>query len=110
MTEPVDPYQNENSSFSGSGERPEGSASPREVLAVGDRGLGGKQVWTLGPGGERHYYAHLDSWADGLQRLDRLRGHFLGLTIRCAHRKCTVVKLPCVKRHAAPARFAHREP
>ena len=39
MTEPVDPYQNENSSFSGSGERPEGSASPREVLAVGDRGV-----------------------------------------------------------------------
>lgn len=49
------------------------SSSDALVLAVRDRGLGGKQVWTLGPGGERHYYAHLDSWADGLQRLDRLR-------------------------------------
>ncbi|MCC4605151.1 M23 family metallopeptidase [Xanthomonas campestris] len=36
------------------------------VSAIGDRGLGGKQVWVLGPAMERHYYAHLDDWAAGL--------------------------------------------
>lgn len=25
--------------------------------------LGGKVVWVLGPGGQRHYYAHLDAWS-----------------------------------------------
>lgn len=55
------------------------SSSDALVLAIRDQGLGGKQVWTLGPGGERHYYAHLDDWADGLQRLDRLRaGDLIG--------------------------------
>jgi murein DD-endopeptidase MepM/ murein hydrolase activator NlpD len=33
------------------------------VIAIRDRGLGGRQVWVLGPAGERHYYAHLDDWA-----------------------------------------------
>lgn len=32
------------------------------VLAVRDAGLGGRQVWILGPGAERHYYAHLGAW------------------------------------------------
>ena len=36
------------------------------VVAINDRGLGGRQVWVLGPAGERHYYAHLDDWAPGL--------------------------------------------
>jgi peptidoglycan LD-endopeptidase LytH len=36
------------------------------VLRVADRGLGGRQVWVLGPGRQRHYYAHLDGWAPGL--------------------------------------------
>jgi murein DD-endopeptidase MepM/ murein hydrolase activator NlpD len=36
------------------------------VLAVRESGLGGRQVWVLGPAGERHYYAHLDDWAPGL--------------------------------------------
>lgn len=36
------------------------------VLSVRESGLGGRQVWVLGPGGERHYYAHLDDWAPGL--------------------------------------------
>ncbi|WP_249027651.1 M23 family metallopeptidase [Xanthomonas cucurbitae] len=36
------------------------------VSAIRDRGLGGKQVWVLGPAMERHYYAHLDDWAAGL--------------------------------------------
>ncbi|KLD72260.1 M23 family metallopeptidase [Xanthomonas pisi] len=36
------------------------------VSAIRDAGLGGKQVWVLGPAMERHYYAHLDDWAAGL--------------------------------------------
>jgi len=40
------------------------------VRAIADRGLGGRQVWVLGPGGERHYYAHLDDWAPGLAEGD----------------------------------------
>lgn len=36
------------------------------VTAVRDGGLGGRQVWVLGPGRERHYYAHLDDWAYAL--------------------------------------------
>lgn len=30
------------------------------VLRIGQGGLGGRVIWILGPGGERHYYAHLD--------------------------------------------------
>lgn len=36
------------------------------VVSVREAGLGGRQVWVLGPARQRHYYAHLDSWADGL--------------------------------------------
>lgn len=34
------------------------------VLRASTNRLGGKVVWTLGPGGQRHYYAHLDRFAD----------------------------------------------
>jgi murein DD-endopeptidase MepM/ murein hydrolase activator NlpD len=34
--------------------------------SIRDGGLGGRQVWVLGPARERHYYAHLDDWAPGL--------------------------------------------
>lgn len=33
------------------------------VLRVGQAGLGGRVIWILGPGGQRHYYAHLDRFA-----------------------------------------------
>lgn len=36
------------------------------VSSVRETGLGGRQVWVSGPAGERHYYAHLDDWAEGL--------------------------------------------
>ncbi len=36
------------------------------ITAIRDSGLGGRQVWVLGPGMERYYYAHLDDWAPGL--------------------------------------------
>ena len=42
------------------------STTPGIVIAVRDRGLGGRQVWVLGPAHERHYYAHLRDWAPGL--------------------------------------------
>jgi len=34
------------------------------VTRVGTNRLGGLVVWVLGPGGQRHYYAHLDAYAD----------------------------------------------
>lgn len=33
------------------------------VARIGENSLGGTVVWVLGPGGDRHYYAHLDSVA-----------------------------------------------
>ena len=36
------------------------------VLRVGSNRLGGLVVWVLGPALERHYYAHLDDWREGL--------------------------------------------
>lgn len=40
------------------------SATPGIVVHRGERGLGGRVVSVLGPGGYRHYYAHLDDWAE----------------------------------------------
>jgi murein DD-endopeptidase MepM/ murein hydrolase activator NlpD len=40
------------------------SATEGIVLRVGTNSLGGQVVWVLGPGGQRHYYAHLDSYGD----------------------------------------------
>ena len=34
------------------------------VTQMGTNRLGGLVVWVLGPGGQRHYYAHLDSYSD----------------------------------------------
>jgi murein DD-endopeptidase MepM/ murein hydrolase activator NlpD len=34
------------------------------VLRVGTNRLGGQVVWLLGPGGQRHYYAHLERYGD----------------------------------------------
>ena len=49
------------------------------VSSVREGGLGGRQVWLLGPGGERHYYAHLEGFAPGLQRMDIVEpGDLLG--------------------------------
>ncbi len=43
------------------------SATRGVVSSVRESGLGGKQVWVVGPGMERHYYAHLDEWPEGLR-------------------------------------------
>lgn len=42
------------------------SATRGVVASVREGGLGGRQVWVLGPARERHYYAHLDDWQPGL--------------------------------------------
>lgn len=56
------------------------AATDGVVLSVRDSGLGGKQVWVIGPGGQRHYYAHLDGWAAGLARGDIVQaGQVLGI-------------------------------
>lgn len=34
------------------------------MMRVGTNRLGGRVVWVVGPGGHRHYYAHLDQQAD----------------------------------------------
>ena len=55
------------------------STSRGIVTAVRERGLGGRQVWIRGPGGESHYYAHLEQWAPGLQAGDMVEaGTLLG--------------------------------
>lgn len=38
------------------------SASPGVVASIRDTGLGGRQVWVIGPARERYYYAHLEDW------------------------------------------------
>lgn len=49
------------------------------VTSVRDSGLGGRQVWVIGPGRERHYYAHLDDWAYALASGDVVQpGTLLG--------------------------------
>ena len=40
------------------------------VVSIRESGLGGRQVWVMGPGRERHYYAHLDDWQPGLETGD----------------------------------------
>jgi murein DD-endopeptidase MepM/ murein hydrolase activator NlpD len=48
------------------------------VLRVGTNKLGGQVVWVLGPGGQRHYYAHLDRHAE-IENGQRVRaGTILG--------------------------------
>lgn len=55
------------------------SAALGIVTSIRDGGLGGKQVWVIGPGHERYYYAHLDAWNPSLGVGDVVRpGDLLG--------------------------------
>lgn len=57
---------------------PVASATRGIVVRRGDGGLGGRTVTVLGPGGWRHYYAHLQGWA-GHAEGDRVaRGETIG--------------------------------
>lgn len=40
------------------------------ILNVGPNTLGGRTVMVLGPGSQRHYYAHLERYVPGLKRGD----------------------------------------
>lgn len=40
------------------------------IASVREGGIGGRQVWIVGPARQRHYYAHLDSVVAGLQAGD----------------------------------------
>jgi murein DD-endopeptidase MepM/ murein hydrolase activator NlpD len=48
--------------FSGKG-TPVYATTEGIVMRLGRNTLGGNVVWILGPGGQRHYYAHLDRFA-----------------------------------------------
>lgn len=48
------------------------------VARVGTNRLGGLVVWVLGPGGQRHYYAHLSRYADVFDGQRVLPGMVLG--------------------------------
>lgn len=46
------------------------ATTPGVVLNVGENRLGGRTVMILGPGGQRHYYAHLERYREDLQEGD----------------------------------------
>lgn len=48
------------------------------VTQVGTSGLGGLVVWVMGPGGQRHYYAHLERHADVAAGMRIAAGRVLG--------------------------------
>lgn len=55
------------------------SATRGVVNAIREGDLGGRQVWVMGPGRQRHYYAHLDRWEPTLAVGDLVReGDVLG--------------------------------
>ena len=55
------------------------SATKGEVWRVGNDSRGGRVVTVLGEGRSLYYYAHLDDWADGLMKGQRVeRGMVLG--------------------------------
>lgn len=54
------------------------SATEGIVLRVGENRLGGQVVWVLGPGGQRHYYAHLDRFSDVAAGMRVEEGRVLG--------------------------------
>jgi murein DD-endopeptidase MepM/ murein hydrolase activator NlpD len=43
------------------------SATTGYVVRIGENSLGGQTVWVIGNGGRTYYYAHLDSYASGLE-------------------------------------------
>lgn len=43
------------------------ATTPGVVLNIGENRLGGRTVMILGPGGQRHYYAHLERYREDLK-------------------------------------------
>jgi len=58
--------------------RPVRATTEGIVLDVGNNRLGGQVVWVLGPGGQRHYYAHLDRFSDVRRGQRVASGNVLG--------------------------------
>lgn len=54
------------------------STTPGIVTEVGTNRLGGKIVWVFGPGGEWHYYAHLDRYGKVVPGEKIVAGTILG--------------------------------
>jgi murein DD-endopeptidase MepM/ murein hydrolase activator NlpD len=54
------------------------SATNGMVSMIGENRLGGNVVWVYGPGGHRHYYAHLEGYAPIVEGQDVLIGDTLG--------------------------------
>jgi murein DD-endopeptidase MepM/ murein hydrolase activator NlpD len=49
------------------------------VMQIGTNRLGGLVVWVMGPGRQRHYYAHLDGYAEDVEAGMRIEaGRVLG--------------------------------
>jgi murein DD-endopeptidase MepM/ murein hydrolase activator NlpD len=54
------------------------AATEGVILRIGHGGLGGRAVWVMGPGGQRHYYAHLDRFAGVFTGMRVQAGTLLG--------------------------------
>ncbi|HKP82773.1 MAG TPA: M23 family metallopeptidase [Pyrinomonadaceae bacterium] len=48
------------------------SATNGFIYKIGENNLGGQTVWVIGAGGRVYYYAHLDSYAKGIEVGDRV--------------------------------------
>jgi len=63
------------------------------VFSRGQNALGGNVVWVYGPGGQRHYYAHLERFAD-VAGGDRVRaGTLLGFVGNTGNARTTPAHL-----------------
>ena len=65
------------------------SATEGIVMRVGENRLGGQVVWVLGPGGQRHYYAHLDRFSDVRTGMRVEAGRVLGYVGNTGNAKST---------------------
>lgn len=66
------------------------SATQGIVLRVGTDDLGGKVVWIVGPNLSRHYYAHLNDYADQIQQGDWVEvGEVIGYVGNTGNAKTT---------------------
>jgi len=65
------------------------SATQGIVLRVGTNRLGGLVVWVLGPGGQRHYYAHLEGYSDVAPGMRVEEGRVLGFVGNTGNAKGT---------------------
>jgi peptidoglycan LD-endopeptidase LytH len=54
------------------------SATEGVVVRSGENALGGRTITVMGPGGWRHYYAHLEKWAGREEREWVLPGDVIG--------------------------------